>query len=201
MYADIHSAASATIAHSPASRADRSASGIWPELLSDLCCLGNVWLETESPALTLAHRAELAGLRVKHDVADVHPRRLRDQGSAIGVDPDLVPCALEALADHALPIRILTGNDACVRRVDGAPFAARRGPGWQHLRGDDLTLSLDTTLLDSAWVFQPGDDPAAARELRIYDVDGRAIMVLRTLPTTAVSEHPVWTTLMNALLN
>jgi len=52
MYADIHSAASATIAHSPASRTDRSATGIWPELLSDLCCLGEVWLETESPAMT-----------------------------------------------------------------------------------------------------------------------------------------------------
>ena len=324
MYADIHSAASATIPHSPASPANRSASGFWPELLSDLSCLGDAWVETESPALTLAHRAGLAGLRVQHDIAHLQgkdfalrlllegcdalspmlppcgavaspveslfiedaqrrplltlhlapqedpsrfllrtllrtygigtrrlrpaphrplslrgpqaaaghaaaileqrcaglddgielmdqaelsgllalqPRRLRDHGSAIGVDPDLVPCALEALADHAVPIRIVTGNDACVRRVDGAPFAARRGRGWQYLRGDDLTLRLDTTLLDSAWVFQPGDDATAPRELRLYDVDGRAIMVLRSLPSLSGAEHAVWTTLMNALLH
>jgi putative heme degradation protein len=324
MYADIHSAASATIPRSPASPADRSASGIWPELLSDLGCLGDLWVETESPALTLAHHADLTGLRAQRDTAHVRgedfalrlllehcdalspmlppcgavaspveslfiedaqrrplltlhlapqddpsrfllrtllrtygigarrlrpapyrpaslrgpqaaaehaaaaleqrcaglddgiklmdqaelsgllalqPRRLRDHGSAIGVDPDLVPCALEALTDHAVPIRIVTGNDACVRRVDGAPFAARRGRGWQYLRGDDLTLRLDTTLLDSAWVFQPSDDPAAGRELRLYDVDDRAIMVLRSLPSRSGAEHPVWTTLINALLH
>jgi hypothetical protein len=143
----------------------------------------------------LVDQAELSGLLA------LHPRRLRERGSAIGVDVDLVPAALEALADHAVPIRIVTGNDACVRRVDGAPFAVRHGPGWQYLRGDDLTLRLDLSLLDSAWVFQPGDDPTASRELRLYDDDGRAVAVLHSLPTPAGGEHPVWTTLMNALLH
>jgi hypothetical protein len=55
--------------------------------------------------------------------------------------------------------------------------------------------------LDSAWVFQPSDDPAAGRELRLYDVDDRAIMVLRSLPSRSGAEHPVWTTLINSLLH
>jgi hypothetical protein len=327
MYADIHSAAFAPIPQSAAAPRDASATGTWPELLSDLGCLGRVWIETESPALTLAHRETLSGLRVQDAIGHVqgegfalrlllgrcdalraagppsgspaplgeslliedargrplvalrpaprqdttgfvlrtllrahgvngrrlrprpqrpapqqpvplralqavvghaavvqrdvhlddgiglmdqaelsgllalHPRRLRERGSAVGVDPDLVPCALEALADHAVPISVITGNAGCVRRVDAAPFAARRAYGWCYLRGDDLTLRLDTTRLDSAWVIRRGDHPAAPPELRLYDDDGRAIAVLRSLPTAGGGEHSVWATLIDALLH
>jgi hypothetical protein len=325
MHADILSAAFAPIPPSAAAPRDASATGTWAELLSDLGCLGRVWIETESSALTLAHRETLFGLRVQDAMGQVqgegfalrlllgrfdalraagppsdspapmgeslliedarrrplvalrlapkqdttgfvlrtllrahgvsgrrlrprpqrparqqpaplhalqtvvghpaivqrgvqlddgigrmdqaelsgllalHPRRLRERGSAVGVDPDLVPCALESLADQAVPMRIITGNDGCVRWVDAAPFAARRGNGWYYLCGDDLTLRLDTTLLDSAWVVRCGDHPAAPRELRLYDVAGRAIAVLRSLPTAGGGEHSVWATLIDAL--
>lgn len=74
------------------------------------------------------------------------------------------------------------------------------GPSWLDLRGDNLILRLDTTLLDCAWVVQRGHEPAALRELRLYDDDGRAIAVLGSLPTPAGGEHPVWAALINALL-
>lgn len=338
MYADIHSAAFTPTPPSVAAPRDAPATTTWPELLSDLGCLGRVWIETESPALTLSHRETLSGLRVEDAIAHVqgdgfalrlllercdalratgplsagpappseslliedaqwrplvalrlaphqdttgfvlrallgahgvsgrrlrpalqrpsaqrrtllraprsaqrrtllhaprtvaghaavmppgahlgdgvglmdhaelsglpalHPRRLYGRGSAVGVDPDSVPCVLEALADHAVPIRIITGNDACVRRVDSAPFAVRRGTGWLDLRGDNLILRLDMTLLNGAWVIQRGHEPAALRELRLYDDDGRAIAALGSLPTPAGGEHPVWAALINALL-
>jgi len=33
-----------------------------------------------------------------------------------------------------------------------------------------------------------------------YDDDGRAILVLRSLPMPAGGEHPVWSILINALM-
>jgi putative heme degradation protein len=295
--------------------------GHWPELLADLSCLGEVWLESESPALTLSYRTSLAGLHVQDDLgllqgeamalrlllgrcrvvtavggsvgdcsgadplprslaieddrrralltlrldpdADVaafllrlllrvhggvrrrirpaprpsaaavgsldahplaeleqrahglddgltlvdaaevcgllalHPRRLREQGSAVGIDPDLVPCALESLADSAAPMQVIAGNDAVVQRVGFTPFAARQGPGWQYLRGDRVTLRLDTRTVDSAWVVAPRT--GGCRQVRLYDADGRAIAILSPWPRTDV-EPDIWRTLFNALV-
>ena len=59
MYADIHSAAFTPTPPSVAAPRDTPAATTWPELLSDLGCLGRVWIETESPALNLSHRETL----------------------------------------------------------------------------------------------------------------------------------------------
>jgi putative heme degradation protein len=144
--------------------------------------------------IALVDHAELSGQLA------LHPRRLRDRGHAAGVDPDLVPCALDTLAEQVVPIRIVVGNEAVVRRVDAAFFASRRGLDWQYLRADHVTLRLDTRAVDSAWVFQPSDLPAAPRQLRLYDRDGLAIAVLSPAPRDGHGEHHMWTTLIDALL-
>jgi hypothetical protein len=43
--------------------------GHWPELLWDLGCLGELWVETECNALTLAHRTELGPMQVHRGIA------------------------------------------------------------------------------------------------------------------------------------
>lgn len=300
------------------------AEAAWPDILSDLGCLGQAWVETESRALTVAHRTDLAGLRVRSGIghvqgsdfalrlmlercnalwpglspcgADRRPpetvvledaqrrrvltlrfalendpsgfllrtllrthgrvpgecirpaplrparpgllqrldadviaalerrcigldddigltdhaelagllpprsRRPHDPSGAVAVDPQLVPCVMEAAADHIVLLRIVAGSDGCVLRVDSRPSAARRGHGSLYMRGDAMTLRLDTTALDSAQVCVRGQDPAAARELRLYGVDGRAIAVLASAPTASGGEHQVWSMLMNALV-
>ena len=324
MYADIRlfpgadgpaTAASARAAASqPAHR-----SGQWPELIWDLACLGEVWIETESPGLTLSHHASLAGIRAcdeaayargadfalrmmldrcesiapgiaaestfdraaasltiqgktgrpllavrpapdadaghfvlrtlqraygtigrrivpakawkpaaaangihaalafvencadledgldRLDVAEIiaalplEPKRLRAHGNVIAVDPSLVTCAFETLADNALPIRLVCGNEAVVRSVGFAPYAFGQGPGWAYIRGDGVSLRLDANAIDSAWIHQPHGSPD--RQLRCYDRDGLLITTVVPAQDGRPGSRTTWNALMNALMD
>lgn len=138
------------------------------------------------------------------DVAEVtgllalDPARLRSRGSAVAVEPDLVPCGLEALADQMVTLWLVTGGDGVARRVDLTPFGHRQVDAWQHLYGDGMRLRINTRALDSAWVCRPaGEGP---RELRLYDAQGRGIAVVGCRPGRPGTEHPVWRAVMNALV-
>lgn len=139
--------------------------------------------------------AEIAG------PLSLHPQRLRARGEAVGVDPDLVACALETLADNVVPLTLLSGNAGVVLRVNFTPFAARQGPGRQYVRGEGTSLCLNTRAIDSAWVFGRHDDPAGRRQLRVYDDSGRPLFMLSAQPATDGGDPGVWRALINALLS
>lgn len=86
-------------------------SGHWAELLSDLTCLDDLIIETSGPAMTLSHRASLAGLSFRQDHglldgADFRLRLLLGRFAAILPDApeqrggDTAPAAI-ALEDRA----------------------------------------------------------------------------------------------------
>lgn len=130
-----------------------------------------------------------------------HPESLREYGQATCVDLDMVPALIETLADLILPIRIITGNNALVRRVDFSPCSAYHAQGILMLQGDGVFLRLNTEYIDSAWVFQPTGDADRRRTVRLYDAGGRVIVVLSARPTAKDAEPPVWRTLVNALMD
>jgi len=128
------------------------------------------------------------------------PCELRDRGRAVAVDPNLVPCALEYLVDQVVPLRLITGNQGVVQRLDAALYSHRFEGYWQRLGGKGISLRLDTRALSTAWVFQRAASPSLLRELRLYDADGRAMAILGVQPTPQGTEPPVWRTVINALL-
>jgi hypothetical protein len=135
--------------------------------------------------------AELAGL------ISLHPKRLRDRGRLVNVDPDLVPCVLSAVVDHLAPLQLTVGNGAVVQRLTLSPFAARLDAGTQYLFSERTRVRIDFRAVDSAWVFQP--EGLSTRELRLYDDDGRAMAVIGTPEDPDGREPAVWRTLINAL--
>lgn len=134
----------------------------------------------------------------------MRPAWLLERG-AIAVDPSLVPCALEVLADQTLPLSILSGSAGMVRRDELSFYGHRRHDGRFWLRGDDGRLELETEALGHAWVV-PGDDPHGnARALRLYEEQGQALAVIRPAASrsgcvaSAGDEPAIWRSLMNAL--
>lgn len=130
---------------------------------------------------------------------DLDPRRLREHGSCLLVDKDLVPCVFDSLAHQAMPIEILAGGPALVQRATLVPYAARLEGTRLQLLADDAELNLDIGAVDSAWVLRPRDTPQSHPQLRLYDDDGRAIAVLRHPPPAGSVTARIWSTLINAL--
>lgn len=128
------------------------------------------------------------------------PFELRNRGWTVAVDPDLIACALEYLVDQVVPLRIVTGNDGVVQRLDAALYSHRREGSWTRLGGEGVALRIDTRALYTAWVFQRAPRPTPLRELRLYNSDGRAMAIIGAQPTPEGAEPPVWRTVMNALV-
>jgi hypothetical protein len=141
--------------------------------------------------------AEICGL------AAFDPFRLREHGRVVGVDPTRVGPALEILADERTPVHIVCGNDAVVRSLHCRPNLAHADSGSLYLRGDGVTLRLDTTAVASAWVVQPATG-LPRRELRLYDADGRAIACFAAVRDVGTGqtggEPPPWRALLDALI-
>ncbi len=130
------------------------------------------------------------------------PERLREQGQIQPVDPEQIACFLGALADQALPVRVLTGTAGVAHRFDGAfYFHQRRAGSWLQLLGDDVRLRIETAAIDSAWVFRRQGASGQRRQLRLYDASGRALAVIENLPGFDQAENPIWRTLINTLLD
>lgn len=149
-----------------------------------------------------------AGTPAFTDIAEVcgwlrlTPARLRDQGRISPVDPELIPCFLETIADQVLPIRILTGTAGVAHRFDGVFHVHRRQEGqWFQLLGDEARLRLDLGAIDSAWIFQRAGTFAPCRQLRLYDETGRALALIDDQPRIGGTENPIWRTLINALFD
>lgn len=130
------------------------------------------------------------------------PERVREQGQIQPVDPAQIAGFLGALADQAVPVRVLTGTAGAAHRFDGAfYFHQRRGGSWLQLLGDDVRLRIETAAIDSAWVFRRQGASGQRRQLRLYDVSGRALAIIENLPGFDQAEHPIWRTLINTLLD
>ena len=128
------------------------------------------------------------------------PFQLRDRGRAVAVDPDLIACALEYLVDQVIPLRVVTGNDGIVQRLNVAFFAHSFAGAQQRLGGEGVSLRIDTRALYTAWVFHRAVSPSPPRELRLYDSDASAMAFIGVQPLPDGTEPPVWRTVMNALL-
>jgi putative heme degradation protein len=130
------------------------------------------------------------------------PARLRGRGRAMAVDAELIPCFIEALAEQALPIRLLTGTAGVAHRIDGAFFYLRREGTWLRLKSDSAELRIDASKIDAAWVLKvPGVQTAEQASLRLYDPDGRSLVAIGAAPGFDANENPIWRTLINALLD
>jgi len=143
-------------------------------------------------ALDLADMAELCGL------LRLDPNRLRQRGQVQRVDPVLIPVLLETLCEQLVSLRLITGNDALIRRVDIVPYASTGGIGGFYLRGERVSLRLDPAAIATALVVRRTDTPLPRREVRLYDETGRALLILGAADD-AVSEPPVWRALVDAL--
>jgi putative heme degradation protein len=153
-------------------------------------------------------RGTAAELRNAVDVADLaeatgqlflSPARLRERGCVKAADAALVPCFLEALADQALPVRIVTGTAGVAHSLDCAFVCHRREGVWQTLRSDSARFRIDTSKIDSAWVLKVSEATHEHSSLRLYDARGRSLATIASVPGFVVGENPIWRTLVNAL--
>lgn len=159
--------------------------------------------------------------------SSMHPGRLRQAAlgrgdDAVAVDPSLVPCALETLADQVHPLAITTGSHGWVSRSVAQFYGHSYVDGQLALRGDGIRVTLDVRAIDSAWVIGQRAGADDGRALRLYDEDGRAMAVIATAADpgacagSAVAadvggaagpsrrgrrcgDQRLWTTLINAL--
>ena len=151
--------------------------------------------------------SEIGVARAFDDIAEatgrlhLHPARLRERGRATAVDAELIPCFLEALAEQALPVRLLTGTQGVAHSFDGAFFGHRRMGSWSRLQGDSAELRIDAARIDSAWVLKVPGEKAEQASLRLYDHQGRSITNIAAVPGFDHGENPIWRTLINALLD
>ena len=109
------------------------------------------------------------------------PRLLRGTGGgvdAIAIDPSLIPCALETLADQVHPLAITSGSHGWVSRSFARFYGHHSIDGQLVLRGDDVRFALDVRAIDSAWVVGRSSGAMDGRTLRLYDDDGRAMAVI-----------------------
>jgi putative heme degradation protein len=149
--------------------------------------------------------AELGGSPNADDIAEatgqlrLYPARLRERGHVAAVDVELIPCFLEALAEQALPVRIVTGTSGVAHSLDSTFFGYRREGSWQALRGDSSLFRIDASKIDSAWVLNVSEGAREHTTLRLYDARGRSLATLGAAPGFAAEENPIWRTLVNAL--
>lgn len=143
------------------------------------------------------------------------PGRLRHEaatggGSAVAVDPALIPCALRGLSEELLPLVITAGSDALVLRRQAAFHRYDYALGRARLTGDSTGFELDVAAIDSAWVVSGAAGAGRARQLRLYDADGRALAIIAAARTCThccggtgaapcSGEPRFWRSLMNAL--
>jgi hypothetical protein len=161
----------------------------------------------EAPGFT--DTAELSGQLA------LEPARLRREaaaggGAAVAVDPALIPCALRSLCEEVLPLRLTTGSDALVLRRQAAFHHYDYAQGRSGLTGDTTRFEIDVAAIDSAWVVGGDTGAGRARQLRLYDADGRALAIIAAAPMRAAGrgdhgtahrrgEPRFWRSLMNAL--
>jgi putative heme degradation protein len=176
--------------------------------------------QTLGPDLGFREVAELSGR------LSLQPEQLRQMAAeagaeAVAVDPSLVPCALETLADQVYPLALSSGSRGWVSRAVQSVYGHAYVDGQLALRGDAVRLELDVRAIDSAWVVGRRSGERDERSLRLYDADGRAIAVIASgadpwscgrrddggARVSAGRPHGqwrpdairLWTTLMNAL--
>jgi hypothetical protein len=176
--------------------------------------------QTLGPDLGFREVAELSGR------LSLQPEQLRRMAAeagaeAVAVDPSLVPCALETLADQVYPLALSSGSRGWVSRAVQSVYGHAYVDGQLALRGDAVRLELDVRAIDSAWVVGRRSGERDERSLRLYDADGRAIAVIASgadpwscgrrddggARVSAGRPHGqwrpdavrLWTTLMNAL--
>lgn len=207
--------------------------GLWRLVLGGMLGGGErvVPLQQTPPALAPLGRHPLGALQA-HCSNDPHapnfldtaelsgqlaldPGRLRRDaaasgGSATAVDPALIPCALRALCDEVLPVAITMGSDALVLRRQAAFHGYDDARGRAGLAGVETRVDIDTAAIDSAWVVGRRSGHGSGRQLRLYDVDGRALAVIAaahacapcgdgTTDAPCGGEPRFWRSLMNAL--
>lgn len=143
--------------------------------------------------LDLTDMAELCGL------LRLDPHRLRQRGPVQQADPGLIPVLLEALCEQVVPLRLITGNDALIRRVDLSPCASTGGAGGLWLRGEHCSLQLDLAAIATALVVQRSDRVLPRREVRLYDQGGRALLIF-TAASDGAAVPSVWRSLVDALM-
>jgi len=173
---------------------------------SDLACSGGVGTDARGHEAIDSIEARILDGIDDRDVSELsgrlafRPCQLRDRGAAVAVEPDLIGCALETLVDQVVPLRVISGNDGVTQRLDAAFYAYARQGSWLQLSGEGVRLRIGTQALHTAWVFQRGERLALSRELRLYDANGRALVIMGAAPTPDGREPAVWRAVMDALL-
>ncbi len=153
------------------------------------------WQETTRP-LDTGDIAEACGW------LSLNPARMQSRGRARPVEPELISCFLETLADQTLAVRVLAGTSGVAQCFQGSFHAYRvLEDDWIQLLAEQACLQLEPAAIDSAWVLErPGPD-GARHQLRLYDEHGRALVFIEDLPIWSERESPIWRTLVKALMD
>lgn len=128
-----------------------------------------------------------------------HAHRLRDEGRASAIDPDLIPPFLDAMVDQAVAIQVLTGGQALAHRFHDPFYDLRRHDGWMELTGHDARFSIHTPSVVGAWIVTEDSPAGGFSQLRLYDATGRSLAILQAKPNQRGPENPIWRVLVKAL--
>lgn len=141
--------------------------------------------------------AELTG-QVALPLARLRRERRELGRKVVAVDPALIPHALRALSEELLSLVLTMGSDAVALRRRAIFHHAEHAARSLRLASDETAIEIDIDAIDSAWVVGTGACGRAGRELRLYDVDGRALAVIAADSVNG-DEPRFWCSLMNAL--
>lgn len=130
------------------------------------------------------------------------PARMQVRGRVRLAATELVPCFIEAVAEQALAVRVLTGSASVAQSHRGCLHSyRRRRDDWVELASERAQLMLELSAIDSAWVLERPTPEGTRHQLRLYDDHGRALLLMDDLSSAEQPESPLWRTLIKALLD
>lgn len=154
----------------------------------------SAWLEAGARPLEVGDIAEVCGWLT------LTPERLHRRGRAMRAEPEHIPLFLQTVAEQALAVRVLTGTGGLAQCCEGVfDRTAYDGNGWLELVADGACFRLDPATVHSAWVLSRCDADRAWHQLRLYDAEGGAILLMESLPVPGCGEHPIWRALIGAV--
>jgi putative heme degradation protein len=120
----------------------------------------------------------------------------------VRVDPTLLAPFLEAMADQALPLRILVGNTALLQCHESDFYDCAVTAGSLRLRGSTATLAFQLDALAAACVISVDSGRAQRKALVLSDDAGRVVATLLAANTEdgeGQVDPLLWRTLVSAL--
>ncbi|EXJ14939.1 hypothetical protein [Imhoffiella purpurea] len=161
------------------------------------------WMQTLAAVLRLGGSPPDVG-----DLAEVggrltlNPARMQSRGRARLAAPELVPCFLEAVSDQSLGVRLFTGTRGVAQSCTGCFHSFRQRKGDQlRWSGDLAEVRFDAEAIDSAWVLERPGPRGGRYQLRLYDAEGRALMLIESSEPPGRPENPIWQSLIRALFD